>query len=390
MRRIRLNIVKTLVISLILILSSTAFGQNGYKFATERKGSVTSKTDIGYSFREIYPDKSPVYLKSMLEKISSVLLSSETVKSAKGVDIVSYGTLSEFTNVDLTFSNLARSDDDPAGEYYHKGSSSINVYINDTKTASGNILRSNFFELPVNAGEFNGFPVYDCGIYKYVLVAPGISNPFIPCTKEEYLNTIIKEEREKLKMFESSDNNGVRDQENMKEGLKETKQQYEEMKKMAESMKKSDPETAASIIEAVKGLELVIKEAEKNVSRDLKSETMADPTYLHYKEVVKSLEEELALLSSEDRASQAIWSLGAQEITGKYSDLIPDNMREHGTPLYKLNPALKHSSERIIFMVVMFLESNPGMERTPADGCVEKIKGESRIWREIFSLAGGS
>lgn len=385
-----LNIVKTLVLSFILILSSTAFGQDGYKFATERKGSVTSKTDIGYSFREIYPDKSPVYLKSMLEKISSVLLSSETVKSAKGVDIVSYGTLSEFTNVDLTFSNLARSDDDPAGEYYHKGSSSINVYINDTKTASGNILRSNFFELPVNAGEFNGFPVYDCGIYKYVLVAPGISNPFIPCTKEEYLNTIIKEEREKLKMFESSDNNGVRDQENMKEGLKETKQQYEEMKKMAESMKKSDPETAASIMEAVKGLELVIKEAEKNVSRDLKSETMADPTYLHYKEVVKSLEEELALLSSEDRASQAIWSLGAQEITGKYSDLIPDNMREHGTPLYKLNPAIKHSSERIIFMVVMFLESNPGMERTPADGCVEKIKGESRIWREIFSLAGGS
>lgn len=385
-----LNIVKTLVLSFILILSSTAFGQNGYKFATERKGSVTSKTDIGYSFREIYPDKSPVYLKSMLEKISSVLLSSETVKSAKGVDIVSYGTLSEFTNVDLTFSNLARSDDDPAGEYYHKGSSSINVYINDTKTASGNILRSNFFELPVNAGEFNGFPVYDCGIYKYVLVAPGISNPFIPCTKEEYLNTIIKEEREKLKMFESSDNNGVRDQENMKEGLKETKQQYEEMKKMAESMKKSDPETAASIMEAVKGLELVIKEAEKNVSRDLKSETMADPTYLHYKEVVKSLEEELALLSSEERASQAIWSLGAQEITGKYSDLIPDNMREHGTPLYKLNPAIKHSSERIIFMVVMFLESNPGMERTPADGCVEKIKGESRIWREIFSLAGGS
>lgn len=385
-----LNIVKTLVISLILILSSTAFGQNGYKFATERKGSVTSKTDIGYSFREIYPDKSPVYLKSMLEKISSVLLSSETVKSAKGVDIIAYGTLSEFTNVDLTFSNLARSDDDPAGEYYHKGSSSINVYINDTKTASGNILRSNFFELPVNAGEFNGFPVYDCGIYKYVLVAPGISNPFIPCTKEEYLNTIIKEEREKLKMFESSDNNGVRDQENMKEGLKETKQQYEEMKKMAESMKKSDPETAASIMEAVKGLELVIIEAEKNVSRDLKSETMADPTYLHYKEVVKSLEEELALLSSEERASQAIWSLGAQEITGKYSDLIPDNMREHGTPLYKLNPAFKHSSERIIFMVVMFLESNPGMERTPADGCVEKIKGESRIWREIFSLAGGS
>jgi hypothetical protein len=382
--------VKTLVLSFILILSSTAFGQDGYKFATERKGSVTSKTDIGYSFREIYPDKSPVYLKSMLEKISSVLLSSETVKSAKGVDIVSYGTLSEFTNVDLTFSNLARSDDDPAGEYYHKGSSSINVYINDTKTASGNILRSNFFELPVNAGEFNGFPVYDCGIYKYVLVAPGISNPFIPCTKEEYLNTIIKEEREKLKMFESSDNNGVRDQENMKEGLKETKQQYEEMKKMAESMKKSDPETAASIMEAVKGLELVIKEAEKNVSRDLKSETMADPTYLHYKEVVKSLEEELALLSSEDRASQAIWSLGAQEITGKYSDLIPDNMREHGTPLYKLNPAIKHSSERIIFMVIMFLESNPGMERTPADGCVEKIKGESRIWREIFSLAGGS
>ena len=159
---------------------------------------------------------------------------------------------------------------------------------------------------------------------------------------------------------------------------------------MAESMKKSDPETAASIMEAVKGLELVIKEAEKNISRDLKSETMADPTYLHYKEVVKSLEEELALLSSEDRASQAIWSRGAQEITGNYSDLIPDNMREHGTPLYKLNPAIKHSSERIIFMVVMFLESNPGMERTPADGCVEKIKGESRIWREIFSLAGGS
>ena len=379
-----------MVLGLILAPLSEAAGQDGYKFAPEKRGSVTSTTDYSYTFNEVFPGDSPEFLKGRLNKISSALLSSVTVKEAKGVDINVHSTLSEFTNVELSFRNLARGDDDPAGEYYHKGSSSLNIYINDTKTASGNILRSNFFELPVNAGEFNGFPVYDCGIYKYVLVAPGISNPFIPCTKEEYLNTIIKEEREKLKMFESSDNNGVRDQENMKEGLKETKQQYEEMKKMAESMKKSDPETAASIMEAVKGLELVIKEAEKNVSRDLKSETMADPTYLHYKEVVKSLEEELALLSSEDRASQAIWSLGAQEITGKYSDLIPDNMREHGTPLYKLNPAIKHSSERIIFMVVMFLESNPGMERTPADGCVEKIKGESRIWREIFSLAGGS
>lgn len=380
-----LNIVKTLVLSFILILSSTAFGQDGYKFATERKGSVTSKTDIGYSFREIYPDKSPVYLKSMLEKISSVLLSSETVKSAKGVDIVSYGTLSEFTNVDLTFSNLARSDDDPAGEYYHKGSSSINVYINDTKTASGNILRSNFFELPVNAGEFNGFPVYDCGIYKYVLVAPGISNPFIPCTKEEYLNTIIKEEREKLKMFESSDKSEVME---LSKILGETEKRRDEFLKTAESLKKSDPEQSKFMLEQAKGMEEVLIEFKRIISEN--SGQSDDPMLSHNKNIIKSLEDELNSMSESEKANQAVWSQGAQEITGKYSDLIPDNMREHGTPLYKLNPALKHSSERIIFMVVMFLESNPGMERTPADGCVEKIKGESRIWREIFSLAGGS
>lgn len=380
-----LNIVKTLVLSFILILSSTAFGQDGYKFATERKGSVTSKTDIGYSFREIYPDKSPVYLKSMLEKISSVLLSSETVKSAKGVDIVSYGTLSELTNVDLTFSNLARSDDDPAGEYYHKGSSSINVYINDTKTASGNILRSNFFELPVNAGEFNGFPVYDCGIYKYVLVAPGISNPFIPCTKEEYLKAIIKEEREKLKMFEPSDKSEVME---LSKILGETEKRRDEFLKTAESLKKSDPEQSKFMLEQAKGMEEVLIEFKRIISEN--SGQSDDPMLSHNKNIIKSLEDELNSMSESEKANQAVWSQGAQEITGKYSDLIPDNMREHGTPLYKLNPAIKHSSERIIFMVVMFLESNPGMERTPADGCVEKIKGESRIWREIFSLAGGS
>ena len=380
-----LNIVKTLVLSFILILSSTAFGQDGYKFATERKGSVTSKTDIGYSFREIYPDKSPVYLKSMLEKISSVLLSSETVKSAKGVDIVSYGTLSELTNVDLTFSNLARSDDDPAGEYYHKGSSSINVYINDTKTASGNILRSNFFELPVNAGEFNGFPVYDCGIYKYVLVAPGISNPFIQCTKEEYLMAIIKEEREKLKMFEPSDKSEVME---LSKILGETEKRRDEFLKTAESLKKSDPEQSKFMLEQAKGMEEVLIEFKRIISEN--SGQSDDPMLSHNKNIIKSLEDELNSMSESEKANQAVWSQGAQEITGKYSDLIPDNMREHGTPLYKLNPAIKHSSERIIFMVVMFLESNPGMERTPADGCVEKIKGESRIWREIFSLAGGS
>lgn len=380
-----LNIVKTLVLSFILILSSTAFGQDGYKFATERKGSVTSKTDIGYSFREIHPDKSPVYLKSMLEKISSVLLSSETVKSAKGVDIVSYGTLSEFTNVDLTFSNLARSDDDPAGEYYHKGSSSINVYINDTKTASGNILRSNFFELPVNAGEFNGFPVYDCGIYKYVLVAPGISNPFIPCTKEEYLKAIIKEEREKLKMFEPSDKSEVME---LSKILGETEKRRDEFLKTAESLKKSDPEQSKFMLEQAKGMEEVLIEFKRIISEN--SGQSDDPMLSHNKNIIKSLEDELNSMSESEKANQAVWSQGAQEITGKYSDLIPDNRREHGTPLYKLNSALKPNSERIIFMIVMFFETNPGMERTPADGCVEKIKGESRIWREIFSLAGGS
>ena len=380
-----LNIVKTLVISLILILSSTAFGQNGYKFATERKGSVTSKTDIGYSFREIYPDKSSVYLKSMLEKISSVLLSSETVKSAKGVDIVSYGTLSEFTNVDLTFSNLARSDDDPAGEYYHKGSSSINVYINDTKTASGNILRNKFFELPVKVGDFNGFPVYDCGIYKYILVAPGISNPFIPCTKEEYLKAIIKEEREKLKMFESSDEREIAD---MSKILAEIAKRRDEYLKTAESLKKSDPEQSKFMLEQAKGMEEVLIEFKNIISEN--SGQSEDPMLSHNKNIIKSLEEELSSMSESERAKQAVWSQGAQQITGKYSDLIPENMKEHGTPLYKLNPALKHSSDQIIFMVVMFLESNPGMKRTPADGCIEKIKGESHIWRQIFSLAEGN
>ena len=381
---------KSFIAGLMVLLSFELSGQDGYKFAPEKKGSVTSKTDVGYSFREIYPGESADFLKGRLEKISSILLSSETVRGAKGVDIVAYGSLSEFTNVELNFSNLVRSDDDPEGDYYHKGSSSLNVYINDTKTASGNIIRSTFFELPSKVGEFNGYPLYDCGSYKYVLVAPGVNNPFLPCSREEYLKAIIEEEREKTKMFESDENIGIKEQETMSDNLQETKLQHAEMKKMAEAMKKSDPETAASIMEAVKGLEQVIKETEKHISRDLKSEALADPMYLHYKTVLKSLEDELAVMTASERAKQAVWSHGAQQITGLYSDLIPDNMIEHGTPLYKLNPALRHSSERIIFMVVVFLESSPGMVRTPADGCGEKIKGESHIWRQIFSLAEGN
>lgn len=380
-----INRVILLVPCLILIISSELSGQDGYKFAPEKRGSVTSTTDYSYTFNEVFPGDSPEFLKGRLNKISSALLSSVTVKEAKGVDINAHSTLSEFTNVELSFRNLARGDDDPAGEYYHKGSSSLNIYINDSKTASGNILRNNFFELPVKVGDFNGFPVYDCGIYKYILVAPGISNPFIPCTKEEYLKAIIKEEREKLKMFESSDKSEVME---MSKILVETEKRRDEFLKTAESLKKSDPEQSKFMLEQAKGMEEVLIEFKRIISEN--SSQSDDPMLSHNKNIVKSLEDELNSMSESERVKQAVWSQGAQEITGKYSDLIPDNMREHGTPLYKLNPALKHNSERIIFMIVVFFETNPGMERTPADSCVEKIKGESRIWSEIFSLAADS
>jgi len=369
-----------------LCLSATVAAQDGYSFARDRKGSVKSRSEISSSFREKFPGASPQLLKGQLEKIADLLLSSETVQGAKGVDTEAYGTVSEFTNVDLSFNNLVRSEGDPPGEYYHKGSSSLNVYINDQQSASGNILRCGFFELPVRAGEFHGYPVYEAGIFKYVLVAPGVSNPFIPCTKEDLIRERIREEQEKMKLAESVDHSET---DEMKKNLSEVKAQYAEMKRMAESLKQSDPEGAAALTEAVKGMESMIKELEGTTSRDFRAEALDNPQYQHYKEMVQSLEEELDAMSSAERAQQAVWSQGAQEVTGKYSELVPDQMREHGTPLYKLHPALQHSSEKINFMTVIFLESLPGMERTPADGCIEQIRSESQIWRQIFSLAEG-
>lgn len=374
---------KIALAAMALCLCTTIVAQDGYSFARDRKGNVKSRSEISDSFREKFPGVSPEFLKERLEKIAGLLLSSETVKGAKGVDTEAYGSVSEFINVDLSFKNLVRSEGDPPGEYYHKGSSSLNVFINDRQSASGNILRFGFFELPVRTGEFNGYPVYDGGISKYVLVAPGISNPFIPCTKEEFIRELIQDEREKMRMFESA---GHSETDEMKKNLSEVKAQYAEMKKMAESLKQSDPEGAAALTEAVKGMELMIKEVEETTSRDFKAEALEDPQYQHYKEVVQSLEEELNAMSSTERAQQAVWSQGAQEVTGKYSELVPDHLKEHGTPLYKLHPALQHSSEKINFMTVIFLESPPGMERTPADECIEKIRGESQIWRQIFSL----
>lgn len=376
---------KLFLAGLLTLLSCELSGQDGYKFAPERRGSVKSTTDYSYTFSEIFPGDSPEFLKGRLNKISSILLTSETVKEAKGVDINAHNTLSEFTNVELSFRNLARSDDDPQGEYYHKGSSSLNIYINDVKTASGNILRNQYFELPAKVGEFNGFPIYDCGIFKYILIAPGVNNPFLPCSKEEYLKAIIKEEIEKLKMFESSDESEIAD---MSKILAEIAKRRDEYLKTAESLKKSDPEQSKFMLEQAKGMEEVLIEFKNIISEN--SGQSEDPMLSHNKNIIKSLEEELSSMSESERAKQAVWSQGAQQITGKYSDLIPENMKEHGTPLYKLNPALKHSSDQIIFMVVMFLESNPGMKRTPADGCIEKIKGESHIWRQIFSLAEGN
>lgn len=379
------TIKKVALSALALCLSATIVAQDGYTFARDRKGSVKSRSDISYSFREKFPGESPAFLKGQLEKIASILLSSETVKGAKGVDIEAYGSVSEFSNVDLGFQNLARNEGDPSGEVYHKGSSSLNVYVNDQQSASGNIIRYDFFELPAKAGEFNGYPVYDCVIFKYVLVAPGVSNPFIPCTKEDFIRARIQDERQWMRMSESVDNS---DMDEMKKNLITLKTEHAEMKRMAGSLKQSDPEGAAALAEAVKGMEIMIKEAEMNVSRDLKAEALEDPQYLYHKEVVKSLEEELNALSAAGRAKQAVWSQGALEV-GKYSELVPDHMQEHGTPLYKLHPALQHSSERINFMTVIFLESFPGRERTPADGCIEKIRGESPIWQQIFSLAEG-
>ncbi|MDD2491666.1 MAG: hypothetical protein PHV12_05680 [Bacteroidales bacterium] len=360
----------TALVAIALCLSVSIIAQEGYTFAKDRKGSVKSRSDISYTFREMFPVESPEFLKESLNKIASILLSSETVTGANGVDIEAYSSVSEFSNVDLSFQNLARSEGDAPGEYYHKGSSSVNVYINDPQSASGNNLYSGFFELPVKVGEFQGYPVYDCTVYKYVLVAPGVNNPFLPYSKEDLIRRMIKEEQEKIKMFESAENDGSNEKESIDKGLKDIKREYAEMKKMAEAKKKSDPEQAAILMESVKGMELVIKELENSASRDFANEAKDNPEYTHHKEVVRSLEEELNGMSPAERAKQAVWS--------------------DGTPLYKLNPALKRSSERINFMTVMFLTSNPGMDRTPADGCVERIKGESQIWRQIFSLAEGN
>lgn len=379
------NRIKIILLSSFLLVSAIATCQEGYTFASDRKGSLKSVIDVSYSFQEKFPGESGQFLKGILEKITSIMLSSESVREAHGVDINAFGSLSEFTHVDLNFSNLVRNDGDPPGEYYHKGSSSAIVYVNDAKSASGNILINDFFELPSKSGELGGYPQYDCGIYKYVLVAPGISDPFLPCSKEELIKALINDERERAKRFENVDKSEVAQ---MNDNLKQTKSELEEMKRVAESMKKSDPQTAASILEAAKELESVIKEAEKQTSGDLNKEALEDPAYLLHKKIIKSLEEELSAMSQSERAKQAVWSQTAQEVTGKYSGLVPDNMKQYGTPLYKLNPAMKRDPGRVYFMVVTFQQSLTGMERTPADNCVEKIKKESNIWQQIFSLAG--
>jgi len=201
-------------------------------------------------------------------------------------------------------------------------------------------VAENIFLRPEKADDFYGFPVYRNTDKEVTVISKNKAPLFVPVTREEYLQQLIKAESAREDKQEGS-------------GQKSDSEIIlAEMEKTYKELLKADTEAAAEF-------KTEIQKFRADMAKDQDAGAPAG--------LLASLQAELAKMSPAERKQPAWYAVGAFEKYGNLSGLVPESGRESGTALVRLAPAYAGMTNNKNAINMLILSWNVGSDNSNSD-----------------------
>ena len=270
---------------------------------------------------------------ALMEQIFQTIISWDSLNPPKGFEI-SFNAGDN--HAQLTFSAYVQED----GLKTTKSGSVLTFHINDPIRVLGSPVAENIFLRPEKADDFYGFPVYRNTDKEVTVISKNKAPLFVPVTREEYLQQLIKAESAREDKQEGS-------------GQKSDSEIIlAEMEKTYKELLKADTEAAAEF-------KTEIQKFRADMAKDQDAGAPAG--------LLASLQAELAKMSPAERKQPAWYAVGAFEKYGNLSGLVPESGRESGTALVRLAPAYAGMTNNKNAIKILILSWNVGSDNSNSD-----------------------
>lgn len=305
---------------------------------------------------------------SQMERIYEAIMLWDSLNPPKGFEIrFNAGD----SHAELTFSAYVKEGDLRTT----KSGALLSVYINDPARVLGSPVAENIFLQPEKVSDFYGYPVYKNTDSEVTVISKAGTPLFVPVTREEYLQQLIK--TESAKEVKEAGSQQKSDSEII----------LEEMEKSYRDLLKVDTEAAAEF-------KIEIQKFRADMANGQETEPPAS--------FLASLEAELAKLSPAERKQPALYSVGAFEKYGNFSGLVPESDREAGTALVRPAPEYASLAYKKNSINMLILSWNVGSDNSNADKPrlfnsepkgfmladyhMARLYNQKTIWDKIISL----
>lgn len=295
-----------------------------------------------------------------VKKVSEYLLSSDSIKFPVGYKVSCY---SQSDIMDITLSPYTLFD----GEKSAIGGAAVSLFFNNVSGLFRQPLVSDIYIQPVVTSDFFGYPVYFNGSCEITVIKKNSLPLFIPVSREEYLKALITKEELRMK----DNNEGITEDETLKEMEKAYQQLLKTDREAAEEFKVQMDEFAANL-------------NQESSSTDL----------------LTMLKNELSGLTPAERKSQAFYEPAAFERNGNISGLSESDS-EFAEPLVRPNTKAFSSTNGDIHIIAIqwALTSQTEDQSAPrlfscrqkygycfTDRMLITLFNDRKTWEKVFEL----
>lgn len=276
-------------------------------------------------------------------------------------------------------------------------SSGVTLWVNNTSAIAGSPLLYGIYVCPQKTADFLGFPVFQTNRQEVTVISKKGIPVYVPVSQEEYLKALIKYWREKIGEEQLSQQN-PENQKSIKSLAGEKEKRRAEMEKAYRELLKYDKNAAEELKKAWQEVEETIAREGDGENGEITGAGLSAQAVSQMNQVIEELKNELNALSPEQKNQQAWYSVGAMEMYGNQSGLVPYEDRENAEALVKINPALIDWSRPATEIQLLVLQwrvgnQNPDIPRfynegkngfLLADFNMAELYQQKNIWEEIF------
>lgn len=304
----------------------------------------------------------------LMERIYDAIMAWDSLNPPKGFEI-RFNAGDRYA--ELAFSAYVSED----GTKTTKSGAILSFYINDPARVLGSPVADNIFLKPEKAGDFHGYPVYRNTDKEVTVISKTATPLFIPVTREEYLQQLIKTE-------------------SAKQGKEEGSQQKSDSEIILAEMEKSYRELLKTDARAAAEFRTEIQKFRADMANEQDGDAPAG--------LLASLKAELAKMSPAERKQPAVYAVGAFEKYNNYSGLVPVSNSGEGTALVRLPASNSSMADNKNALKVLILSWNVGSDNSNsdkphlfhgdpegfqlADYYMARLYHQEKIWRDIISL----